>query len=110
MKSVVLSVLQEKVLRIRDKFNVEIPDDGSTIDAIAVSDKKLKEILKDQKFPINNMNNLLHLLWNPKSGKFYEDLGIDAHGPNNEFLPIEKDPFLSLPNDSIVYLTPDAGC
>ena len=110
MKSITLSILHDKILRITKKFTVEIADKGNIIDAIAAADRELKETLNDKPFPIKILNNLLQLLWNPQSGEFYIDLGIDARDANNEWLPIADDPFYILPNGSRVFLTPDAGC
>ena len=110
MKSIVLSVLHSKILKIKDKFKVEISDDGNAIDAIAAADRQLKEILKGKPFPIKILNNLLQLLWNPKSGEFYVDLGIDARDSNKEWLPLADNPFFTLPDGSSIFLTPDAGC
>ncbi len=103
-------VLHDKILKITNKFIVEIPDDGNVIDAIAAADLKLKEILGNKPFPIKILDNLLQLLWNPQSGDFYIDLGIDARTEDKEFLPLADDPFLNLPPSSSVFLTPDAGC
>lgn len=110
MKTITLVVLHDKILKITNKFTVEIPDNGNVIDAIAAADIKLKETLGNKPFPIKILNNLLQLLWNPKSGEFYVDLGVDARDANNEWLPIADDPFYILPNDSRIFLTPDAGC
>ena len=97
-------------MKIKDEFNVQIPDDGSTVDAIAAADRELFEILKDKPFPIQVLNNMLQLLWNPKTGEFYIDLGIDARDENKSWLPVANDPLYNLPNNSSVFLTPDAGC
>ena len=66
MKTITLAVLHDKILRITNKFIVEIPDDGNVIDAIAAADIKLKEILGNKPFPIKILDNLLQLLWNPQ--------------------------------------------
>jgi len=110
LKSIKLCVLHHKILRVKDEFHVQIPDDGSVIDAIAAADRQLRDILKGKPFPIEILNNLLQLLWNPKSGQFYIDLGIDARDSENNWLPITDNPFYNIPDNSSIFLTPDAGC
>lgn len=110
MKTVFLSILHNKILKIKENFQIELPDNGNVIDAIAAADRQFKEILKERPFPIEILHNLLQLLWNPKSGDFYVDLGIDARDADNKWLPIADEPFFNLPHNSRIFLTPDAGC
>ena len=110
MKNITLTILHDKIMKFKDEFHVQISDNGSTIDAIAAADKQLFEILKGKPFPIKVLNNMLQLLWNPKNGEFYVDLGIDARDENQNWLPVADDPQYNLPDNSSVFLTPDAGC
>jgi len=110
LKSVSLTVLHDKILKIKGEFKVQIPDNGNVIDAIAAADKQLEEALNGKPFPIKVLNNMLQLLWNPKTGEFYVDLGIDARDSENNWLPVANDPMFNLPDNSSVFLTPDAGC
>ena len=56
--------------------------------------------------------SVLQLLWNSKTKKFYDDVGVEAreHPPESENIPIELNPFTPIPPGSFLILTPDSGC
>ncbi|MHA1893194.1 MAG: hypothetical protein ACTSX4_01710 [Candidatus Helarchaeota archaeon] len=110
MKKIELAILNSEIRAISENFSLVIDDDADVVDIIAAADKKLFEILGNRPFPIDIFNNLLHLLYNPKTGKFYTDVGVEARDKDGKWLPIAEDTSIQVPDQSYIYLTPDAGC
>jgi hypothetical protein len=50
------------------------------------------------------IHSYLQLIWDPENDKIYEDCGIDAYGPNREYLPLRDDINFSLYPDSSITL------
>lgn len=47
----------------------------------------------------------LQLIWDAEENVIYEDCGIDAYGPNKEFIPLRQDPQFNLyPNSEITII------
>ncbi|TFG05801.1 MAG: hypothetical protein EU536_01085 [Promethearchaeota archaeon] len=106
MKTSKISILDEAIHKINDTFTVEIPDDGTLIDALAGVDTQLKLILKGKPSPLGD---ILQLIWNPQTGELYSDVGIEARDSKNEWIPVVNDPLLSLPTESNFMINPKAG-
>jgi len=87
-----------------DTFQVDIPDKGTIIDGLAAVDQKLKSLMKEEP-----PEKLLQLIWNPETGDFYVDVGIEARDINSEWIPLMSDPLRSLPAESTVLINPKAG-
>jgi hypothetical protein len=93
-------------------FNVQIKDDANLAEAIAKVDKYIKNNPEDCIFPIfeGYIYNYLQLIWNPKTNKIYDDVGIMAYGPNREFMPLHENPDYSLIPESDINIQLDPGC
>lgn len=50
------------------------------------------------------IHSYLQLIWDPENDVIYEDCGIDAYGPNREYLPLRDDINFSLYPDSSITL------
>ncbi|MEJ2278072.1 MAG: hypothetical protein P8Y70_10050 [Candidatus Lokiarchaeota archaeon] len=51
------------------------------------------------------IQSFLQLIWDAEENKIYEDCGVDAYGPNKEFIPLrEKIEFNLYPNSNIILI------
>ena len=50
------------------------------------------------------IHSYLQLIWDPENDVIYEDCGIDAYGPNREYLPLRDDINFCLCPDSSITL------
>ena len=46
------------------------------------------------------IHRYLQLIWDAEENKIYEDCGVDAYGPNKEFIPLRENIELNLYPDS----------
>ena len=99
-----ISILDETILKIRDTFQVDIPDEGTIIDGLAATDQQFKSLMKGEP-----PERLLQLIWNPQTGEFYADVGIEARDINSEWILLMSDPLRPLPAGSTILINPKAG-
>jgi hypothetical protein len=104
-------------LHMPRKFNPDPPQ--SVLDLIAECDLEYSKFMKKHgksvppnAFLDSKIRTALQLLWNPDKEVFYEDVGIEARRNNaeSELIPIDTNPYMMLPDDCWIVLTPDAGC
>ena len=51
------------------------------------------------------INSYLQLIWDAEDNKIYEDCGVDAYGPNKEFIPLRENIEFNLyPNSNITII------
>jgi hypothetical protein len=101
---------------IKTPTDIELKDNANILDFIMEIDKLYYERLKsvpDDKigkvgFHDDNLKTLLHMMWNPNTRTFYDDVGVGVRSPPPEykFVPIREDQTISLPNGSNITLTP----
>ena len=101
---------------IKSPADMELKDGANILDFIKEVDKLYYERLKsvpDDKtgkigFHDDNLRTILHLMWNPNTGIFYDDVGVGVRSPPPEFkfIPIRDDRTISLPDGSNIVLTP----
>lgn len=95
---------------------VHIGDTGGLIEAIAAFDKlfliKSKERLPPKGAIIEGRDarSVLHLIWDPRQNVLYPNIGLEARGPRQEWLSLKENIDRSLPADSSIMVTIDAGC
>jgi hypothetical protein len=110
MKKVKLTIFApdpEKTHSKGIKYNVEMDDDGSIIDALSNIDKIIIEDPEKSVFPIYKglIHSYLQLIWDAEENKIYSDCGVDAYGPNKEYMPLRDDINFSLiPNSEITII------
>ena len=86
---------------------VEVEDNGSIIDVLSIIDKKLIEHPERSVFPLYKglIHSYLQLIWDAEGNKIYEDCGIDAHGPNKEYMPLRDNiNFALFPNSEMTII------
>lgn len=99
------------------KFIVCVDDDATFVEALASVDKQDMNHPEGSIFPIFDgyIHNYLQLFWNPRENKIYEDVGINAYGPDEEgilkeFIPLRDNIDFNIYPNSVIGLQPDPGC
>jgi len=101
-----------KGLQEGKKFTVNVKDDATFIEALAMVDKYIFENPNESIFPIfeGYIHNYLQLFWDPEKNLIFNDVGMMPYGPGRKFMPIRENmEFILYPNCEID-LQPDAGC
>ena len=101
---------------IKSPADLELKDEANILDFIMELDKlyyeQIMSVPDDRNgkigFHDDNLKTLLHMMWNPKTGIFYDDVGLGVRSPPPEFkfIPIRRDQTISLPDRSNIMLTP----
>jgi len=106
-----------KGLQQGKSFEVQLRDDGTVVDVLALVDKQIYENPEKSVFPIYDgyIHNYLQLFVNLEQDIIYEDVGLSAYGPDEngvlrKFNPIRENLYFNLYPDSIIDLQPDVGC
>ena len=99
------------------KYTVEVKDNASFVEALAMVDKQELESPEGSIFPINEgyIHNYLQLFVNLEESYIYDDVGIYAYGPDEnglmrKFNPISDNVEFNVYPDSEIQLQPDVGC
>ncbi|MHA1311081.1 MAG: hypothetical protein ACTSQO_09135 [Candidatus Helarchaeota archaeon] len=110
MKTIQFLLINSEILKInKEPFTILIDDTGNIIHTIAKADLELFKMTNGQ-FPIKGIKSMLQVIYNPKTGEFYEDVGIDVRDNNKKYLNVRSDPLLILPDQTVAIFTPDIGC
>ena len=98
-------------------FLVNVKDNATFVEALAMVDKQVFENPEDSIFSLYDgyIHNYLQLFWNPELNIIYEDIGLMPYGPDEngnlrKFMPLRDNIEFSLYPDSIIDLQPDSGC
>lgn len=101
---------------IETPSDMELKDKANILDFIMEVDKLYYERLKSVPnenarnvgYHDDNLRTILHLMWNPNTRTFYDDVGVGVRSPppENKFIPIREDQAISLPDGSNILLTP----
>jgi len=91
-------------------YTINIQDDGTIIDAISNIDKKMMTNPEKSIFPLYKglIHCYLQLIWNAEENNIYEDCGVDAYGPNKEFIPLRENIEFNLYSNSNIIITAHA--
>ncbi len=117
VKIVEVSVLDPSIERIlHSPQQVKIRDEGGLVESVAAFDRLYFQELKRQGIHKNEVidgreaRSILHLIWNPAGNILYPNIGLEARGPNREFLPLKENLEQPLPSMATLMVTIDAGC
>ncbi|MFX1498025.1 MAG: hypothetical protein ACFFBH_10895 [Promethearchaeota archaeon] len=105
MKTITLTIFApdpEKTHSKGVKYVLEMDERGSIIDALSKIDKDMIEHPDRSVFPLYEglIHSYLQLIWDAEENKIYDDCGVDAYGPNKEFMPLRDDVDFNLLPDS----------
>jgi hypothetical protein len=87
-------------------YFIELQENDSIIDALSILDKKVIE-QGSSVFPLYKglIYSYLQLIWDAEENKIYDDCGLDAYGPNKEYMPLRRDiNFNLIPNSEITII------
>lgn len=93
-----------------DGVDVTLPPDSTVLEALCRLDQRIHARADPPPQYQFGAKFLLQSLYNPETGEFFEDVCIESRGPGGEFLPLRAHPREPLPDQSSVFLWPDAGC
>ena len=98
-------------------FIVNVEDDTTFIQALAMVDKYVFDHPEKSIFPIfkGYIHNYLQLIWNPVENVIYDDIGLSPYGPDKNgimrrFMPLRDNIEFNLYPDSVIDIQPDSGC
>jgi len=89
------------------KYTADVDDDASIIDLLSTIDKNIINHFEKSVFPLYKglIYSYLQLIWDAEEDKIYDDCGVDAYGPNKEFMPLRSDiDFNLFPNSEITLI------
>lgn len=92
---------------VKGELNLYLFDGATVLYALAKVDWIIRR--RFGKFPIKEFESLLHMLYNPLKGCFYEQVVMHASS-NSEFLPARNNPFLNLLDNTKIHLLLWAEC
>jgi len=99
------------------EFTVEVDDNATFVQALAMVDKYIFEHPQESIFPIfkDYIFNYLQLVWNPEKNVIYDDIGLMPYGPDKEgnprnFMPLRDNINFNLYPNSVIDIQPDSGC
>lgn len=99
------------------EYIVNVKDDATVVEALAMVDKYVSKNPEESIFPIFDgyIHNYLQLYINLKEEKFYEDVGISPYAPDEQgllrkFNPIKQDLEFNLFPNTVIDLQQDVGC
>ncbi|NIV43939.1 hypothetical protein GWN49_03500 [Candidatus Bathyarchaeota archaeon] len=90
---------RELDLMLNEKLNL--------VDVVAEIDKMIRS---KGTFPIPDYHSLLHMIYNPVTNRFYNQVAISAYKHSGQLLNVRDDPKRELPNGTTVTLIPAGGC
>ncbi len=110
MKSIKLNIFASDPENIHSsgvEYVTDLEDNGTIIDALSTIDKRMYSQTEKSVFPLYKglIHSYLQLIWDAEENKIYEDCGVDAYGPNREYMPLRSDiNFCLIPNSEITII------
>jgi hypothetical protein len=108
MKRVKLIIHEPPVNKIvGSELNLELNNEASAITVISEMDRLIHQ---KGDFPLSDYRSLLHMIYNPVTNRFYNQVAVTAYLENGEMVNLRTDPKQNLPAGAIVVLIPSGGC
>lgn len=99
------------------KYTLQVDDNTTFLEALALVDKIEMQNTKDKMFPLYEgyIHSYIQLFINLDENSIYDDVGVYAYGPDEQglmkkFNPIRENIEFNLHPGSIIQLQPDVGC
>ncbi|TFF97251.1 MAG: hypothetical protein EU547_04825 [Promethearchaeota archaeon] len=99
------------------KLNLNVEDNVTFIESLALVDRYFQNHPEDSIFPIYEgyIHNYLQLFINLEKETLYEDVAATAYAPDEngnmtKFNPIGKNIYFNIYPDTEIILQPDSGC
>jgi len=108
LKRVIVSINEGSITKVLGPWiELVVEDKANILDVII----KVDEIIKSKGgFPLSEYKGLLHMLYNPITGKFYKQVGVHAYTEPGKFYNVRENVRQALPNGATVVIIPNAGC
>ena len=111
MKQIIVCFLDRSLSRIlNEDIQVNVRKNGDFLDVLAGLDNIYLRKPFKAKRGNTIVKSIMQLVWDARNGKIYEDIGIESRDPENNWIPILNDPYLAIPNETRILITPDPGC
>ena len=108
MKKVKLVIRQYSINKIAgSSFELLLHEKANAIDVINEVDKMIGD---KGRFPIEEYQSLLHMVYNPVKNGFYKQTAITAYTGPRKFLNVKENPEKVLPDETVIILIPEGGC
>ena len=108
MKRIKLIVHEPSVNKIvGSELILELSGEANLVTAINEVDR-----LIDQRggFPLSDYRSLLHMIYDPVGGRFYNQVAVAAYMEGGDVVNLRADPKQKLPAGVTVVLIPSGGC
>jgi hypothetical protein len=92
---------------VGSELNLDLNDEASAITVLSEVDRLIHQ---NGDFPLSDYRSLLHLIYNPVTNRFYNQVAVTAYLENGEMANLRTDPKQNLPAGAIVVLIPSGGC
>ncbi|MHA1793600.1 MAG: hypothetical protein ACTSVI_13225 [Promethearchaeota archaeon] len=111
MKTIIISILDPDLRRVLgEDIKVDINDDDDFLDAVAKLDESYMKMPIKAKRGDTVFKSILRFIWDAENNQIYDDVGIEARDQDNNWIPVKNDPFVTLPGNTTVLISPEAGC
>jgi hypothetical protein len=108
MKRIELVIHEPSVNKIvGSELNLELSDEANAITVINEVDRLIHQ---KGSFPLSDYKSLLHMIFNPITNRFYNQVAVTAYLENGEMVNLRTDPKQNLPAGTTVVLIPSGGC
>jgi len=108
MKRIKLVIHEPSVNRIvGSELNLELSDEANAITVINAVDRLIHQ---KGGFPLSDYKSLLHMIYNPVTNRFYNQVAVTAYLENGDMANLRTDPKQNLPAGATVVLIPSGGC
>jgi hypothetical protein len=103
MKKVNLTIKEKDINKyVGNEFLLFLCDDATILYAINKIDWLIRR--KVGKFPVKEFMSLLHMTYNPKERRFYEQVIMHAKTPTYTFINVRNDVFMKLPDETNILM------
>jgi len=108
LKRVIVSINEGSITKVLGAWlELVIEDEANVLDVIM----KVDEVINSKSgFLLSEYRGLLHMLYNPITGRFYKQVGVHAYTEPGKFYNVRDNVRQALPNGATIVLIPNAGC
>ena len=108
MKRIKLVIHEPSVNKIvGSELDLELSDEANAITVINEADRLIHQ---KGGFPLSDYKSLLHMIYNPVTNRFYNQVAVTAYLESGDMVNLRTDPKQNLPAGATVVLIPSGGC
>lgn len=111
MKTVKITFMDKAIRRvIPDDTPYNVDDAADFFDVLARIDEIYMKGPIKAKRGETVVRSILQLVWNARNREVYEDIGLEARDPAQNWVPVRTEPSLLVPDGTSIMITTDPGC